>query len=111
MTKIGEGAEVPEKTPLDRYHKEIDENTSRFLNALESYKDGNSDERAHLKPIMDESLQLIRAAVKEIRRAGIAKQEAQVESDYKTYINSNNPQDLSVLEEDLSTLRDYNKLP
>ena len=110
MTKVGEGGGLPEGASLQGYHKDLEQNASRFLNALESYKDANSEDRAHLKAIMDQSLQLMRAAVSEIKRAGIYKQEVRVENDYEAYINSNKPEDLSTLEEDLSTLRDYNKL-
>ncbi len=111
MTKIGEGKEIPEQPSLEQYHRELELNASKFLNALEGYKDADSgDERVHLKAIMDQSLELIKAAVNEIKRAGIYKQEVKVENDYRIYISSNNPDDLMTLEEDLSTLRDYNKL-
>ena len=111
MTKVGEGEGLPQQASLERYHKDLERNASKFLNALESYKDASSDDRARLKDIMDQSLALIQASVREIKRAGIYKQEVKVEKDYQTYINSSNPEDLAILEEDLSTLRDYNKLP
>jgi hypothetical protein len=110
MTKIGEGKLPPEPSPVARSHKEIEQNASKFLNALESYHNANSDDRARLKGVMDQTLGLINSAVREIKQAGIYKQDVRVEKDYQTYINSHDPNDLAVLEEDLTTLRDYNKL-
>lgn len=110
MTKIGEGKELPKQPTIETYHKEVEQNASKFLNALESYKDASGEDRTHLKAIMDQALQLIRAAVGEIRLAGINKQEVKVEKDYQNYMSKASPENLSALEEDLSTLRDYNKL-
>lgn len=58
---------------------------------------------------MDESLALIRNAVKEINAPGMRRQEATVESDYKTYMNSETMDHLTALKEDLSYLRENNK--
>lgn len=111
MTKIGEGEELPGEPTVEEYHKQVEYNASKFLNALESYKEAHSDDREHLKGIMDQTLELLRANVREIKRAGIQKQEIIVEKDYKAYMNNSSPENLAILEEDLSTLRDYNKLP
>lgn len=110
MTKVGEGKELPKQPAVDPYHKELEHNAARFLNALESYQNASSDERIHLKAVMDQSLALIRASVQEIKQKGIYKQEVKVEKDYQSYINANSSENLSALEEDLSTLRDLNKL-
>ena len=110
MTKIGEGKDLPKQPSVEQYHKDLDHNALKFLNALEIYKDSNSEDRAHLKDIMDQSLALIRASVSEIKTAGIYKQESKVEKDYQEYLTNDSPENLSKLEEDLSTLRDYNKL-
>ncbi len=110
MTKVGEGKELPKEPSIQQYHKEVDHNADKFLNALQSYHRGSEEDRKQLKPIMDQCLSLIRAAVSEIKQKGIAKQEIKVENDYKKYLQTDNPNDLSALEEDLSTLKDYNHL-
>lgn len=110
MSKIGEGKELPKQPTVEQYHKDVETNASKFLNALESYKDASSDDKERLRPIMDQSLALIRAAVSEIKYAGIYKAEVKVENDYKAYMQNPNSDNLSALEQDLSTLRDYNKL-
>ncbi len=110
MSKVGEGKEPVEEPSVVQYHKQLETNASKFLNALESYKDANTTDRDRLKPIMDQSLALIRSAVSEIKYAGIYKQEVKVENDYKAYIGNPNTDNLSALEQDLSTLREYNKL-
>lgn len=110
MTKVGEGKELPKEPTVESYHREIEHNASKFLNALESYEHANSDEKTHLKSIMDESLKLIHSAVKEIKQKGIYKKDMQVEKDYKEYMASPSPEKLTKLEEDLSEFRGYNKL-
>lgn len=109
MTKIGEG---PGEAPNVDYHKEIDASSLKFLNALESYNNDSlsSEEKAHLKLIMDQQMDIIRSAVKEIRTAGMYKQEVKVESGYKEYMGKGDPQSFAALEHDLITLRDYNQL-
>lgn len=110
MTKISEENEFPENAAVERAHQDIEQNASKFLNALESYQDSNSEDKARLKVVMDQSLNLIKAAVSEIKRAGIYKQEVKVEKDYEAYMKSGGQENLSALEQDLGTLRDYNKL-
>lgn len=110
MTKIGEGKELPEESPVERAHKDVEYNASRFLNALESYKGSNYEDRARLKSVMDESLGLIKAAITEIRQSGIYNQEIKVENDYKAFIQSSTPENTSALEEDIGILRDYNRI-
>lgn len=110
MTKVGEGKELPQEPSVQQYHKELEHNAAKFLNALESYQDADTQDKARLKVVMDHSLELIRASVKEIKRAGVYKQEVKVENDYKAYMSNNSEENLSTLEEDLSTLRDYNQL-
>ncbi|HSX26173.1 MAG TPA: hypothetical protein VLE89_04110 [Chlamydiales bacterium] len=113
MTKVGEGEKVPKPT-VEQYHKDVDASSLKFLNALGSYNNGEgltSEEKSHLKVIMDQQLEIIRAAVKELKRAGIYKQEVKVENDYKEYMNKGTPESFAALEHDLTTLRDYNQLP
>jgi ClpP class serine protease len=110
MSKVGEGKELPKGPSIDKYHKEVEQNASKFLNALESYQTATPEEKAHLKSVMDQTMALMKAAVSEIRYAGINKQEVKVEHDYQQYLQKESPENLSALEEDLQTLRDYNKL-
>ncbi|MES2273199.1 MAG: hypothetical protein V4487_03310 [Chlamydiota bacterium] len=111
MTKVGEGKDLPKGPTIETYHKEIDQSSMKFLNALDSYKiAASSEERQHLKGIMDQQLALIREAVGAMKQAGIYKQEAKVEKDYDTYMNHDTVENLTTLEEDLTTLREYNQL-
>ncbi len=110
MTKVGEGNGPFEEPSVSQYHEQLDINAIKFLNALDAYKEaGNENEKTHFKGVMDSALGLIRSAVQEMR-PGIAKQEKLVESDYRAYMKNENDQTLSKLEEDLTALRDYNKL-
>lgn len=110
MTKVGDGNEIPERQSIDKAHRDIELNTSKFLNALESYQDADSSDRAKLKPIMDQALSVIRNSVSKIKQAGIYKQEVKLEKDYDAYLNNSTPDNLSKIEKDLGTLREFNKL-
>lgn len=110
MTKIGEGKDIPHEATDKLHHKEVEANAAKFLNALESYDRAGGEDKTRLKAVMDNTLALMNAAVKEIKQAGIYKQGAKVDKDYQTYISSPTPENLEALEEDLTTLRDYNKL-
>lgn len=110
MTKVGEGSGPIKEPSAVQYHAQLEANSVKFLNALESYKDSDTADRERLKPIMDQCLALMRSAVNEIKYAGINKQEVKVEKDYQTYMNNPTSDNFSALEQDLSTLRDYNKL-
>ena len=110
MSKVGEGKDLPKEPTIEKYHQEVEVNAAKFLNALEGYQGATPEEKAHLKLVMDQSMALMKAAVSEIKYAGINKQEVKVEKDYHEYLKNENPENLSALEEDLSTLRDYNKL-
>jgi hypothetical protein len=112
MTKIGEGDNPHKQADRALYHKQLDQGAAKFENALISYSiTTDTQQRAQLKAIMDEQLGLIQSAVRELRRAGFYKEDVVVEKDYKNYIALNNDQNLSALEQDLQTLRDYNKMP
>jgi hypothetical protein len=111
MTKIGEGKELPKEPSVQQYQKELDHNAMKFLNALQSYQSSDEEDRKKLKPIMDQCMALIKASVSEIKQRGIAKKEVEVEKDYKKYLQTGKQEDLSALEEDLSTLRDYGHSP
>jgi len=111
MTKIGEGGGLPKSPSIQDYKNSVDLNSMKFLNALESYNVASDpEEKAQLKAIMDQQLALINSAVKEIKQAGIYKQDVKVENDYKQFIQSNSPDAKEALEEDIQTLRDYTKL-
>jgi hypothetical protein len=110
MTKVGEGNQLPKEPTVGDYRKDLEKNTSKFLKALDQYEiTKDSDQKAHFKAVMDESLKLIRNAVKEIGTDGMRRQEGNVEKDYKTYLNDENINHLAALKEDLSYLRQNNK--
>ncbi len=109
MTKIGEGKELPQQPSVDANRQQLDQNARKFQNALENYNDADPELKTHLKGVMDQSLGLIRAAVSEIKTTGMGKQETKVEKAYQTYIQDDTPENLSALQQDLSTLREYNK--
>lgn len=110
MTKVGEGKSFPEQPSIQNYQEQLDQNAIKFQKALEGYKEGNSVEKLHFKEAMDQALGLIRSAVQEIKRSGMSKQESLVEKDYNDFIKNESPANFSKLEENLSTLREYNKL-
>lgn len=111
MTKVGEGKTPPEEPTSLRYHRALEASAEKFLNALESYRIADGEEKARLKAIMNQQLELIRASVNELKRAGIYKQEVKVENDFNTYMTNESAENLAALEHDLSTLRGYNELP
>lgn len=110
MTKIDDGKGVPEEPIVEQAHQEIELNASKFLNALESYQDADSSDRAQLKTIMDQTLHVIKDSVNKIKRAEIYKQELKFEKDYNSYIQNSSQDNFSTLEKDLGILRDYNKI-
>lgn len=109
MTKVGEGKELPHEPSIDKNRQLLDQNARKFQNALENYSDADPEQKAHLKGVMDQSLGLIRSAVSEIKKTGMGKQETKVEKSYQTYIQDDSPENLSALQQDLSTLKEYNQ--
>ena len=105
MTKIGEGG-MPARPTEEMYHKQLQDNITRFENALSGYQVTNdSQEVEHLKTLMNQEMELIRSNVNEIKRLGIQKQGEIVESDYQHYRSDPTPAHLSALQQDLSTLK------
>ncbi len=114
MTKIGDGGELPQKQAVELAHQDIENSSMKFLNALGAYENDrnlSSGDKNHLKDLMDQHLEVIRAAVTELKRAGIYKQEVKVENDYNDYMSKGDSQSYAALEHDIQTLRDYNQLP
>jgi hypothetical protein len=110
MTKIGEN-NLPPKETKDLVHQQLEASAAKFENALDSYRlTGTSEEKTHLKAIMEEQLGLIRQAVDEIKLKGIHKQGVKVEDDYKAFTATGSDESYSALAHDLQTLRDYNKI-
>ena len=109
MTKVGEGSPAPQEPTVQNYRNDLEKNASKFMNALDHYQDATDvEKRAHFKGVMDQSLALMRSAVREITGDGLRKKEVQVENDYKEYIDSENSDTLSALKQDVSILRDNN---
>jgi hypothetical protein len=110
MTKIGEGGVNPRPTEAV-YHKQLQDSIVRFENALSGYQLSNDpEESAHLQAIMSQQMAIIRASVSEIKRLGIHKQGEVVVSDYNHYRTDPSPERLTILQQDLSTLQEYNYL-
>ena len=110
MTKVGEGNQPPQEPSVQKYRDQIDQGSLKFLNALDSYNfEGDYQQKLQLKAVMDEQLALIRYAVNEVKRAGIYKQDVKVENDYEAYMRNKTPDNLSALQQDVVTLREYTK--
>ena len=111
MTKIGEG-EMPSRPTEEMAHKKLQENITRFENALSGYQvRKDSKEAEHLSTLMNQQMELINSNVNEIKRLGIHKQKEIVASDYQRYKDNSSPENLNALLQDLSTLKEYNYLP
>ena len=111
MTKVGEGGQFPQQD-VQAYQKNLQDNITRFQDALNGYQVASNDgERTHLETLMTQSMDLIQTNVREIKRAGIQKQGEVVESDYERYRQSSSSENLTALEQDLSTLKEYSQLP
>lgn len=109
--KIGEGHPNPQ--PSDQiYHKQLQDSIIRFENALSSYQvTKDQEEMAHLQTIMNQQMGLIRSAVSEIKRLGINKEGQKIQSDYEHYRDNPSQENLTALQQDLSTLQDFNYQP
>ena len=108
MNKVGEGKNHA-KEPTDReYHKSLEHDCLHFLTALRNYPKETPENRKHLVSVMDQHLQLIFAAVPEIKRSGISKEAVLVERAYKAYIKDATVENYAALEHAVMTLREYN---
>jgi hypothetical protein len=108
MTKIGEGGSIPQPSG-EVYHKSLQEGISKFENALIGYQIPKNPEEGHrLRSIMDQQMELIQSSINEIKRLGIHKQGDVVKSDYNHYMTDPSEQNLTALQQDLATLKEYN---
>lgn len=111
MTKIGEGEGLGEASQA-QYHKQLQNSIVRFEFALqESQNTKNPEEGEHLKLIMNQQMELIRSSIDEIKRLGIHKQGEIVISDYEHYQKDPSAQNLTALQQDIYTLKEYNFAP
>lgn len=111
MTKVGDGGSVPQQGP-QAYQKDLQNNIARFQNALDSYQiASNNDEKSRLESIMTQTMDLIQSDIREIKRSGLAKQGETVGGDYERYRGSTTSDNLTALQQDLSTLKEYSQLP
>lgn len=111
MTKVGDGKTPPKVPTVADAHKNLDQAALKFENALISYQSSGGDDKTRLKQIMDQQLALIQAAIREIQRAGVATQGQKVASDYQKYMSNGSVENYAALEQDIETLREYNRLP
>jgi hypothetical protein len=108
MTKIGEGGIHPQQPSQMECSKKLQENIMRFQNALASYQIARSpEELSHLEAIMNQQMGMIQSAINEVKRMGINKQGEIVRKDYERYVNTTTQLNLTILQQDLSTLQEY----
>jgi hypothetical protein len=108
MTKIGEANSHPQPTE-QMYNKNLQDSIIHFENALNGYQvSKNSEETEHLRAMMRDQMELIRSSVNEIKLLGMHKQGEVVHSDYERYMNNSSQSNLIALQQDLSTLKQYN---
>lgn len=108
MNKVGEGKNHAKELTDKEYHKSLEHNCLHFLTALRNYPKENAENRKRLVSVMDQHLQLIVAAVPEIKRSGISKEAVQVERAYKAYIKDSTLENYAAIEHAVMTLREYN---
>ena len=111
MTKIGEGGQAPEQN-VQAYQQDLQNGIARFQNALDGYQvASNNDERTRLQTLMTQNMDLIQSSIREIKRSGIEKQGQIVEGDYEKYRGMPTNDNLTALQQDLGTLKEYSQLP
>ncbi len=111
MESVGNEGQIPRPTE-EQSREQLQGNIAKFQNALASYsRSEHADERDHLGTIMDKQIELIRANVREIKRSGVQKQGFAVSDEYQKYKDNPSEQNLTALEQDVSTLREYGNLP
>lgn len=110
MTKIGEGGEIPQRSE-QMYRNDLQNNIVKFEQALTSYPAASSEEKAHFNEIMKQQMALIKANVKELKTSGAQKQAEIVGSDYDKFSKNPTGQNLTALQQDMDTLKEYGLLP
>lgn len=111
MTKVGEGGIKP-KPPEKIYHHDLHESIRHFEKALRIYlstKDLAEKERQ--KFILSEQTDRIRNASREIHRLGIHKLGETFHKSFLHYMKDSRSENLAQLRQDLSDLREYDRLP
>lgn len=111
MTKAGKEGMRPQLTQ-ENYQKQLTDGILHFKYALNNYQ-GTHDQKemVHYQSDMDEQMQLIQSAIREIKRSGIQKEGKTIQNDYQLYRDNPSSKNLEVLQHDLSTLQEYNYLP
>ena len=110
MTKIGEGNTPPEEPTPATYKQQLDASSTKFLEALEQYKQSQSPEQqAHLRDVMDQQMGVIKSSIAELNKKGIHKDAAKVSKDYMDYMDEETEANYTCLHNDVETLRDLNK--
>ena len=111
MSQIGDGGSVSQ-SDMQAYQKNLQDDIARFQNALAGYQvASNGDEKTRLESLMTQNMDLIQSNIREIKRSGIQKQGQIVQSDYEHYRQTPSGDNLTALQQDLSTLKEYSQLP
>lgn len=110
MTKIGEGGSASLPTE-QTYRTELQGNIAKFDQALSGYTAATPEEKARFDEIMRQQMALINANVKELKTSGVQKQGEVVSSDYEKFVKDPSEENLTALQQDMSTLKEYGLLP
>ena len=110
MTKIGEGNTPAEQPSVDKSKATLDQSSGKFLQALDQYNKSESGaEQEHLRKVMDQQMEVIQSAVRELNQQGIHKEAGKVGKDYQDYRDEETNSNYTCLRNDVETLRDLNK--
>lgn len=110
MTKIGEGG--PASQPTEQtYRTELQGNIAKFDQALSGYAAATPEEKAHFDEVLKNQMALINANVKELKISGAQKQGEVVSGDYEKFSKDPSEENLTALQQDMSTLKEYGMLP
>ena len=108
--KVGEG-KMNSNPSEEGYRKKLIQSAARFEKALEDFLKATTEERGGLQKEIGSYLSEIHEAAIELPRSGLHKQLSLVESDYKRYMKNPSQENYTALIQDLSTLREYGRLP
>jgi murein L,D-transpeptidase YcbB/YkuD len=103
-----EGAGDVNPIKEQQYIQDAQKNIQKFEQNLVAYQsEEDKDMKINRQAVMNSSMDLIQAALSEVKRSGIQKQGSQVESDYKDFIETNSDESLTKLNQDMATLKQY----
>lgn len=108
--KIGKGHSNSHPSE-EKSRKQLIQEAARFEKSLEDYLKATIEEREILADKLLRQVGAIHAAAEGLQRSGLHKQTVRVESDYKRYMKDPSEENYTTLLQELSTLREYGRLP